>query len=103
MAGEKKDVDFQGKWKEGGRSLVQTVPISAFVDGKIFFFHSETQRSDVSVCILKCGEVFYKEIVPASMTDCFTVDLTQFERGRYVVELENQWGDFLVGIIDVEN
>ena len=36
------------------------------------------------------------------MTDRFTVDLTRFERGSYIVELENQWGDFLVGSIVVE-
>lgn len=102
LAGEKKDVDFQGKWKEGGRSLSHTIPISAFVDGKTFFLHSETQRSDVRVCILKCGETIYEETIPASMTDRFTVDLTRFERGSYIVELENQWGDFLVGSIVVE-
>ena len=40
-----------------------------------------------------------KKTVPASMTDCVIIDLTEFGEGNYVVKLRNQWGDNLWGRI----
>jgi hypothetical protein len=100
-AGEKKIVDFQGKWKEGSRSLSPTNSISAFIDEETFFLHSETQRSDVNMCVSKDGVAVYEAVIPASMTDCFIINLTKFEKGNYIIELRNQWGDFLIGAIEI--
>lgn len=36
-------------------------------------------------------------MIPASKTDCVTIDLSEFEPGTYTVGLKNQWDDCLWG------
>ena len=55
------------------------------------------QRSDITICILKDGKVLYEKMIPASKTDCVTIDLSEFEPGTYTVGLKNQWDDCLWG------
>ena len=38
-----------------------------------------------------------EEMIPASKTDCVTIDLSEFEPGTYTVGLKNQWDDCLWG------
>ena len=71
-------VSFYGRWEEGARSISSSIPISA-------------------ICILKDGKVLYEKMIPASKTDCVTIDLSEFEPGTYTVGLKNQWDDCLWG------
>ena len=90
-------VSFYGRWEEGARSISSSIPISAFVNDGVLSIHSSTQRSDITICILKDGKVLYEKIIPASKTDCVTIDLSEFEPGTYTVGLKNQWDDCLWG------
>ncbi|WP_288207317.1 DUF3244 domain-containing protein [uncultured Parabacteroides sp.] len=93
------EVSLRGKWWEVRRSISPLIPISAFVNDNILTIHSSTQCSDITICISKNGEVVYEEIVPASETECIMVDLNDFNSGSYLIELKNQWGDYLFGSI----
>ena len=73
------------------------IPISAFVSDGVLSIHSSTQRSDITICISKDGKALYEDMIPASKTDCVTIDLSDFEPGTYSVELKNQWGGCLWG------
>lgn len=84
-------------WKEGARSISSSIPISVFVNEGVLSIHSSTQRSDITICISKDGKILYEEMIPASETDCVTVDLIRFDEGCYSVELRNQLGDYLCG------
>ena len=86
-----------GRWEEGARSISSSIPISAFVNDGVLSIHSSTQRSDITICILKDGKVLYEKMIPASKTDCVTIDLSEFEPGTYTVGLKNQWDDCLWG------
>lgn len=96
-AGRSKNIPFCGEWEECARSISSSIPISAFVNDGVLFIHSSTQRSDITICISKDGKVLYEDMIPASKTDCVTIDLSDFEPGTYSVELKNQWGDCLWG------
>ena len=90
-------VSLYGRWKEDVRSISSPIPISAFVSDGVLSIHSSTQRSDITICISKDGKILYEEMIPASETDCVTIDLSEFEPGTYSVELKNQWDDCLGG------
>ena len=92
-----RSIPFYGRWDEGARSISSPIPISAFVSDGVLSIHSSTQRSDITICILKDGKILYEEMIPASKTDCVTIDLSEFEPGTYSVELKNQWGGCLLG------
>lgn len=92
-----KRVSFWGEWREDTRSISPSIPISAFINDGVLSIHSSTQRSDITICISKDGKVLYEEMIPASKTDCVTIDLSEFEPGTYSVELKNQWGGCLLG------
>lgn len=102
-AGKSKDISFFGKWEEGARSISSSIPISAFVNDGVLSIHSSTQRSDIIMCISKDGVVFYEEMIPASKTNCVTIDLSEFEPGTYTVGLKNQWEDSLLGSFQIKN
>lgn len=92
-----KRVSFWGEWREDTRSISPSIPISAFINDGVLSIHSSTQRSDITICISKDGKILYEEMIPASETDCVTIDLSEFEPGTYSVELKNQWDDCLGG------
>ena len=92
-----RSIPFCGNWKEGARSISPSIPISAFVNEGVLSIHSSTQRSDITICISKDGKVLYEEMIPASKTDCVTIDLSEFESGTYSIGLKNQWADCLWG------
>lgn len=98
-ANTRKSIPLYGNWKEGVRSVSPTIPISAFVSDGVLTIHSRTQRSDITICISKDGEVIYEETIPASETDCITIDLSKFDLDVYSFELKNQWGGYLVACI----
>ena len=94
------EVSFVGRWLEVSRSISPLIQISAFVNDDILTIHSSSQYSDITICISKNGEVVYEEIVPALVTDCIKIDLSDFNEEVYSVELTNQWGDYLVGYLN---
>lgn len=101
-ANTKKSIPLYGGWKEEARSISPTIPISAFVSDGVLTIHSRTQRSDITICISKDGEVLYEETISALNTDCIMIDLNDFDQGVYSVELKNQWDDILWGEFSVE-
>lgn len=92
-----RSIPICGNWKEGARSISSSIPISVFVNEGVLSIHSSTQRSDITICISKDGKVLYEEMIPASKTDCVTIDLSEFELGTYSIGLKNQWADCLWG------
>lgn len=100
-ANTRKSIPLYGSWKEEARSVSPTVPISAFVGDGVLTIHSRTQRSDITICISKDGEVLYEEKIPALNTDCVTIKMDDFDSGIYTVELKNQWGDCLWGELNI--
>lgn len=96
-ANAKRSISFYGWWSEGIRSVSPTNPISAFVGDGVLTIHSRTQRSDITICISKDGELLYEEKILALNTDYMTIKMDDFDSGIYTVELKNQWGDCLWG------
>lgn len=101
-AGRNRNVQFYGEWEECARSISSSNPISAFVNDGVLSIHSSTQRSDITICISKDGKVFYEGMIPASETDCITIDMGDFGLDIYSIELKNQWGDCLWGEFDIQ-
>lgn len=101
-ANTRKNILLYGSWEEDARSVSPTNPISAFVGDGVLTIHSRTQRSDITICISKDGEVLYEKAISALNTDCIMIDLDDFDQGIYSVELKNQWDDILWGEFSVE-
>lgn len=102
-ANTKKSIPLYGRWKEDARSVSPTIPISAFVSEGVLSIHSRTQRSDITICISKDGEVIYQKMIPASETGYIMINLEVFAPGVYTIELENQWRDILNGVFDKDS
>lgn len=96
-AGGSKKVSLFGKWQEIQRSVSSTIPVTAFINDGVLSIYSSTQRSDITICISKDGEVLYEETVPASETGCIIINLVDLDSGIYSIDLKNRWGDYLIG------
>lgn len=78
-ANTKKSIPLYGGWKEEARSISPTIPISAFLSEGVLSIHSRTQRSDITICISKDGEVIYEKTIPALNTDCIMIDIVLYQ------------------------
>lgn len=96
-ANTRENILLYGSWEEYARSVSPTIPISAFVSEGVLTIYSRTQRSDITICISKDGELLYEEKIPALNTDYMKIEMDDFDSGIYTVELKNQWGDCLWG------
>ncbi len=90
------DVETDGKWKEGGRSLSQDCPIRVTYDEAFLYIETTSARSDIQIRILDGVTVVYETTLYAPDT-FIAIPLEQLEDGTYGLELTNQWGDYLYG------
>lgn len=98
MAGEKNSkVEFEGNWFEGIREIYWENPISATYDASFLYIESTSQRSDITVRILKNTETILEENASAEELPIM-IPISSLQNGStYILELTNQWGDRLVG------
>ena len=89
-------VETDGKWKEGGRSLSQDCPITVTYDEAFLYIETISARSDIQIRILDGVTVVYEATLYAPDT-FIAIPLEQLEDGTYGLELTNQWGDYLYG------
>ena len=89
-------VDWDGKWDEGYRSLIQDYPVTASYDEAFLYIETTSARSDIQIRILDGAAVVYETTLYAPDT-FIAIPLEQLEDGTYGVELTNQWGDYLYG------
>lgn len=96
------NVRFAGDWQETSRSISQTIPITASLNGEILSIQSSTQRSDITLRISKDGIALLEQTIHATYTHCIMIELYNFEPDLYTIELTNQWGDYLHGDFEKE-
>lgn len=90
-------VDFSGSWIEGERSIKKQYPISATYDTSFLYIESISQRSDITVRVLKNTEtILEKNVKPGELPMMILISSLQ-DGSTYTLELTNQWGDRLVG------
>lgn len=98
-----KKIPLRGEWREIERSTSSCIPISVYLIDRTLSIQCSTQRSDITIRILKDEKVFYEETISAAVINCVTVDLNEFDSTIYSIELKNQWGDCLCGVFEVNN
>lgn len=92
-------VDWDGKWDEGYRSLIQDYPVAASYDEAYLYIETTSTRSDITIRIVKDGSILYEETLYRPQT-ATTIALDFLEPGTYGLELTNQWGDYLYGTFE---
>ncbi|WP_287619345.1 DUF3244 domain-containing protein [Parabacteroides sp.] len=95
------DVDLDGRWPEGKRSIIDVIPVTATIDGSLLTIQCTSGRSDVTVCIAGVDGFSYEKMYPASEAYLITIDLSSAPKGSYTLDLTNQWGDHLTGIFEI--
>ena len=92
-------VETDGDWAEGKRSLTQDYPITVTYDEAYLYIETTSTRSDITIRIVKDGNILYEETLysPQMAT---TIALDFLEPGTYGLELTNQWGDYLFGTFE---
>ncbi|CAK7081329.1 MAG: hypothetical protein PARBB_00502 [Parabacteroides distasonis] len=95
------DVDLDGRWPEGKRSIIDVIPVTATIDGSLLTIQCTSGRSDVTVCIAGVDGFSYEKMYPASEAYLITIDLSSAPKGAYTLDLTNQWGDHLTGIFEI--
>ena len=103
MAGEKhKEIDMEGDWVEGNKEICLKYPISAAYDASFIYIESTSQRSDITVRILKNTETILEENANAEDLPIM-IPISSLQNGStYTLELTNQWGDRLTGDFIIE-
>lgn len=98
IAGDKNEgINMSGKWNEGKKEICPEYPISAAYDASFLYIESTSQRSDITVRILKNTETILEENASAEELPII-IPISSLQNGStYTLELTNQWGDRLVG------
>lgn len=90
-------IKTEGTWDEGMRDIQPEYPISATYDASFLYIESTSQRSDITVRILKNTETILEENANAEELPII-IPISNLQKGSiYTLELTNQWGDILVG------
>lgn len=98
IAGEKhKEIDMEGDWVEGNKEICPEYPISATYDASFIYIESTSQRSDITVRILKNTETILEENANAEELPIMISIISLQKNSTYTLELSNQWGDRLIG------
>lgn len=95
---------IEGDWNEDGKSLFlySSSTIQIDITGSTLTISSKTLRSDITIHISQNDDLIFDQTVPASETKSITIDLSDFEAGDYLLELSNQWGNYLYGYFSIE-
>lgn len=97
-----KKIPLRGEWREIERSTSSCIPISVYLIDRTLSIQCSTQRSDITIRILKDEKVFYEETISKSGTDYIIIELSDFVSGIYTIELNKQWNDCLRGEFNLE-
>ena len=95
-------VDWEAGWDEGYRSLIQDCPVTASYDEAYLYIETTSTRSDITIRIVKDGNILYEETLYSPQT-ATTIVLDFLDTGTYRVELNNQWGGYLYGSFEKLN
>lgn len=102
MTTEKRSVSLKGRWVPVKRSMSQDIPIEAFVEDGQLTIQSSTMRSDITIRISDSeGNVVYETIVVAEDTGYVCIDLSDLKHHSYRLDLINQVGGFLYGLMSL--
>ncbi|WP_297905753.1 DUF3244 domain-containing protein [uncultured Parabacteroides sp.] len=97
------DIDFDGEgWKEGLRSIITVIPVTASINGTLLTIECTTGRSDITVHITGADGFSYEKMYPASEAYLITIDLSSIPKGACTLDLTNQWGDLLTGNFEIK-
>lgn len=99
---EEEQINFDGQWNEGKRSVQFEYPVSATHDALYLYIENTSQRSDITIRIMENSDCMLEEELPAELGS-YCISLGSFKKGIvYQLELTNQWGDRLIGEFIVE-
>ena len=94
---EKEQINFDGQWNEGKRSVQFEYPVSATHDALYLYIENASQRSDITVRIMDSSNCMLEEELSAEI-GIYCIPLCNLKNGiAYQLELTNQWGDRLIG------
>lgn len=92
-------IDLRGKWRDNERSISSEVPVTASFEMNLLSIQSRHQDSDIKIYISRNGASVYEKTIPASETSLVAIDMSSWEEGEYVLELRNERGGYLYGVI----
>ena len=93
------EVDFDGEWSEGKRTIMPEIPITAIENDVDLMIETTSTLSDITIRIVKDGNILYEETLYQPQTTT-TIALDFLDPGTYRLELTNQWGDYLFGTFE---
>lgn len=96
-----KPIPTRGQWKEGKRTSINIIPVSASIDGTILTIECTSGRSDISISVINSNGFTYETTVPASEAYFITINLADAPEGDYQLILTNQWGGYLTGSFEI--
>ena len=98
---ENKDVELEGDWIEGKRS-VTSYPITASIVDNSLLIEAPFSHADIKIQILEGEDVLYEELMPADLS-VYSVFLGELvgNNSCYCVVLTNQWGGYLEGVFSL--
>lgn len=92
-------INLEGDWKNNERSISSEVPVTASFETSLLSIQSRHQNSDIKICISRNGASVYEKTIPVSETSLVAIDMSSWEEGEYVLELRNERGGYLYGVI----
>lgn len=92
-------VETDGKWKEGRRTLIQDCPVTVTYNESCLYIETTSTLSDITIRIVKDENILYEEtLYQPQMATIIPLDF--LDSGTYRLELTNQWGGYLYGTFE---
>lgn len=94
-----KEVEVDGRWGEGARSVVTNCPITVFTDGYLLTIQNASPDRDMTIRITDVakGTIVYENNILEAQSANITVSIASLSAGEYKLEIIGTPSGYLKG------
>ena len=94
-----KEVEIDGAWVPGARSVITNCPITVFTDGYFLTIQNISPDRDITIRITDVakGTIVYEDNVLEAQSACTTISIANFSVGEYKLEIIGTPSGYLTG------
>lgn len=99
-----KEVEIDGSWGEGIRSIITNCPITVFTDGYLLTIKNASPDRDMTIRITDVakGTIVYEDNVLKAQSAYISISIANFSAGEYKLEIVGTPSGYLKGFFTQE-
>lgn len=99
-----KDIEIDGFWEDGARSVITNCPITVFTDGYLLTIKNASPDRDMTIRITDVakGTIIYEDNVLKAQSAYISISIANFSAGEYKLEIIGTPSGYLKGFFTQE-